>query len=138
MDLVNALGDVASRVLLLPVGNERIGIRASDPDKDHEKIRLPQQVEQLVIVREIDRCLGREFERIGARLEPPCQVREKLLQRLLVADEIVVNELDHPAPPEAVKRVELGQHLLIALGDRKSTRLNSSHLGTSYAVFCLK
>src|SRR5437899_4271261 len=24
------------------------------------------------------------------------------------------------------------------LGDRKSTRLNSSHLGSSYAVFCLK
>src|ERR1035441_10852593 len=24
-----------------------------------------------------------------------------------------------------------------ALGDRKSTRLNSSHLGISYAVFCL-
>src|SRR5437899_7601495 len=23
-------------------------------------------------------------------------------------------------------------------GDRKSTRLNSSHLGSSYAVFCLK
>src|SRR5205814_2833866 len=27
---------------------------------------------------------------------------------------------------------------LLALGDRKSTRLNSSHLGISYAVFCLK
>src|SRR5215212_11467231 len=26
----------------------------------------------------------------------------------------------------------------IPLGDRKSTRLNSSHLGISYAVFCLK
>src|ERR1039458_10477471 len=26
----------------------------------------------------------------------------------------------------------------IILGDRKSTRLNSSHLGISYAVFCLK
>src|SRR5205814_6251122 len=25
-----------------------------------------------------------------------------------------------------------------AFGDRKSTRLNSSHLGISYAVFCLK
>src|SRR5262245_65380708 len=25
-----------------------------------------------------------------------------------------------------------------AQGDRKSTRLNSSHLGISYAVFCLK
>src|ERR1035438_9124700 len=28
--------------------------------------------------------------------------------------------------------------LLHALVDRKSTRLNSSHLGISYAVFCLK
>src|SRR5262245_62735347 len=28
--------------------------------------------------------------------------------------------------------------LLSAIGDRKSTRLNSSHLGISYAVFCLK
>src|SRR5258705_1728399 len=29
-----------------------------------------------------------------------------------------------------------GQH--VAARDRKSTRLNSSHLGISYAVFCLK
>src|SRR5437899_5317554 len=28
--------------------------------------------------------------------------------------------------------------LLLQHGDRKSTRLNSSHLGSSYAVFCLK
>src|SRR5258705_2493953 len=28
--------------------------------------------------------------------------------------------------------------LLDKIGDRKSTRLNSSHLGISYAVFCLK
>src|SRR5436853_738839 len=27
---------------------------------------------------------------------------------------------------------------LVLLEDRKSTRLNSSHLGISYAVFCLK
>src|SRR5262245_64330282 len=26
----------------------------------------------------------------------------------------------------------------LSAGDRKSTRLNSSHLGISYAVFCLK
>src|SRR5205814_8835133 len=26
----------------------------------------------------------------------------------------------------------------VSVGDRKSTRLNSSHLGISYAVFCLK
>src|SRR5258705_3388096 len=32
------------------------------------------------------------------------------------------------------RAVLLGMHLI----DRKSTRLNSSHLGISYAVFCLK
>src|SRR5947199_1305079 len=31
-----------------------------------------------------------------------------------------------------------GRTLADANGDRKSTRLNSSHLGISYAVFCLK
>src|SRR5437899_4605321 len=30
------------------------------------------------------------------------------------------------------------ERLLDLLQDRKSTRLNSSHLGISYAVFCLK
>src|SRR2546426_7325927 len=29
-------------------------------------------------------------------------------------------------------------YFVLALGDRKSTRLNSSHLVISYAVFCLK
>src|SRR5215204_7351224 len=34
--------------------------------------------------------------------------------------------------------VEAGIPLLDAVGDRKSTRLNSSHTVISYAVFCLK
>src|SRR5438045_7323930 len=34
---------------------------------------------------------------------------------------------------EATKFTEVGY-----VGDRKSTRLNSSHLGISYAVFCFK
>src|SRR5205814_10388474 len=33
---------------------------------------------------------------------------------------------------------ECETRLVELLGDRKSTRLNSSHLGISYAVFCLK
>src|SRR5947199_3920543 len=37
------------------------------------------------------------------------------------------------------KRGRSGSHCFgSGLGDRKSTRLNSSHLGISYAVFCLK
>src|SRR5690625_6924603 len=32
----------------------------------------------------------------------------------------------------------LGTHKVFLSEDRKSTRLNSSHVATSYAVFCLK
>src|SRR5256886_13173830 len=46
----------------------------------------------------------------------------------------------HCAPSEVLSqinaRVEAGD--LIAIADRKSTRLNSSHSQISYAVFCLK
>src|ERR1035441_4521470 len=35
-------------------------------------------------------------------------------------------------------RGEIAGHLCDPWADRKSTRLNSSHLGISYAVFCLK
>src|SRR2546426_6898327 len=51
--------------------------------------------------------------------------------------------LDRPPPPStaAYVAVTLGAALvpiLFTYGDRKSTRLNSSHLVISYAVFCLK
>src|SRR5262245_64566081 len=39
---------------------------------------------------------------------------------------------DHAEPED------LGRRALELPRDRKSTRLNSSHLGISYAVFCLK
>src|SRR5690349_22399911 len=34
--------------------------------------------------------------------------------------------------------IHFGEYLVQKLGDRKSTRLNSSHVEISYAVFCLK
>src|SRR5690606_39745540 len=64
----------------------------------------------------------------------------------------VVNGLEHgaqvagvDAPGRAAHRIE-GRQLADpgfllrddAVGDRKSTRLNSSHVKISYAVFCLK
>src|SRR3712207_8774506 len=42
----------------------------------------------------------------------------------------------HPRPREPRLRVRRGP--LPEGGDRKSTRLNSSHANISYAVFCLK
>src|SRR5262245_46880190 len=47
-----------------------------------------------------------------------------------------VRALDHP-----LRDADVVARLLLVLSgrvDRKSTRLNSSHLGISYAVFCLK
>src|SRR5262245_65007829 len=49
----------------------------------------------------------------------------------------------NPAPAMGPGTVEVtdqvpGEKMLRAVSDRKSTRLNSSHLGISYAVFCLK
>src|SRR5947199_1494468 len=49
---------------------------------------------------------------VVAQLEPPLAVRQEILELL--------------DPATRLRR------------DRKSTRLNSSHLGISYAVFCLK
>src|SRR3712207_7474864 len=38
----------------------------------------------------------------------------------------------------ALERGQEGEELVAVVGDRKSTRLNSSHANISYAVFCLK
>src|SRR5206468_7629776 len=48
---------------------------------------------------------------------------------------------DHALPLGKRKLAALaavGEHYATSIGDRKSTRLNSSHDQTSYAVFCLK
>src|SRR2546426_701668 len=47
----------------------------------------------------------------------------------------------HADAPQLHVAAELGQHVaheVVLPEDRKSTRLNSSHLVISYAVFCLK
>src|SRR5438477_9606925 len=51
---------------------------------------------------------------------------------------------DDPAPKRDDEQCDESQHGPVAglggrrVGDRKSTRLNSSHMSISYAVFCLK
>src|SRR5690625_6764747 len=58
----------------------------------------------------------------------------------------VLDEADHMADLgflPGVKRIldrtpAKGQRMLFSATDRKSTRLNSSHVAISYAVFCLK
>src|SRR5262245_63694853 len=52
-------------------------------------------------------------------------------------DDAIQDRIEHRlATDDAVKKYEIS--VKVNNGDRKSTRLNSSHLGISYAVFCLK
>src|SRR2546427_8509310 len=73
------------------------------------------------------------------------QVPQKLFLELAHAPPLVVEQgcfIERPFQPHAVDR--LRQEIVspapdcIDGGDRKSTRLNSSHSQISYAVFCLK
>src|ERR1035441_189361 len=53
---------------------------------------------------------------------------------------VAVTARDHTAPITLGRggTVRVCQTSVLHVTDRKSTRLNSSHLGISYAVFCLK
>src|SRR5437868_12684124 len=74
----------------------------------------------------LDRQVGlREAVEVGDRVR-------RRDQAPLVVD--VVAERDHAARPAAVADAPVPS----GRGDRKSTRLNSSHVSISYAVFCLK
>src|SRR5262245_63177838 len=76
-----------------------------------------------------------------------CGTQYSLGDRLSIAEVILrtfrigANISGRHQPRVVVVRLELPAEMMCSdarLQDRKSTRLNSSHLGISYAVFCLK
>src|SRR5205814_7150436 len=60
------------------------------------------------------------------------------LERVDLLGVLAHDALDCPDPIAETFFERLVVALECLTGDRKSTRLNSSHLGISYAVFCLK
>src|SRR6266511_5675037 len=96
-------------------------------DRELSRRHVRKQLEHVVEwVRVAVVGLAREQHDLGI------DVLERVLELLLVAhlDDAVEAELEHP-------RVVVGQTIPV-VADRKSTRLNSSHVKISYAVFCLK
>src|SRR3712207_7066350 len=75
--------------------------------------RIPHHAEHLLRV-------GRDLQRLDLRVGREVETLDRAVE--LLRD--LVEHLDH------LRR--------LLLGDRKSTRLNSSHANISYAVFCLK
>src|SRR5437899_7736455 len=76
-------------------------------------------------------------------VQPPCPFYEvcggcqlqhlRYDQQLKEKRDIIIQSLERHTKL-AVDKLDIRD----TIGDRKSTRLNSSHLGISYAVFCLK
>src|SRR5437660_6183306 len=75
------------------------------------------------------RSFGREIEEGGARLRRTC-----------TGTSVTALPLARQLPPNrgCQAYARNAGHLEYRSGDRKSTRLNSSHVAISYAVFCLK
>src|SRR5438045_7146256 len=75
-------------------------------------------------------------ELFGLKMGADDFIRKPFSQRLLV--ERVKAVLRRAAPKDPTAAPKETDAKALDRGDRKSTRLNSSHLGISYAVFCLK
>src|SRR5205814_4577187 len=83
--------------------------------------------------------ITREQEMAKVRERALDAAEERVLDSLLPKPRAMGFSTDEPAPPRNGETREKLRRMLEAHElDRKSTRLNSSHLGISYAVFCLK
>src|SRR5205814_3429101 len=92
--------------------------------------------------------LEQDLERLGDRRLGDVLALDDRLVGLNPADRVVGLDREHLLErvrgaiglerPDLHLAEALATELRLAAQDRKSTRLNSSHLGISYAVFCLK
>src|SRR5437762_9166147 len=74
-----------------------------------------------------------------SHLERALDRAERFLERPERRQDLVaVHQQDFSPQRRVARREARGVSRATAEGDRKSTRLNSSHRCTSYAVFCLK
>src|SRR3989454_7272800 len=119
--------------------------QASDVLAQHEDLSsiAPQGLEDAVAVQEAviedrDLCLL-------LRHEPVIQINphrsgfsQGLQQRFSFVQRLLILACGVGVRDDAGAHLEVGAGIVADSEDRKSTRLNSSHLVISYAVFCLK
>src|SRR5699024_12128203 len=78
----------------------------------------------------------RLFHKVPLGHRQLARVHKAMPPSILLCFEVVTTPVR--AYPWRASLVETGSPWICANRDRKSTRLNSSHVSTSYAVFCLK
>src|SRR5699024_1694210 len=123
--------------------------------KKHSKVSLDKSIEdsiyssQLQVQMYLDRndntILGKvlffygDIEINPFTSEIPKKDPNKILLRDIEGEELILNLLEESEFKVEEGRVYLeDEELIFDFLDRKSTRLNSSHVSISYAVFCLK
>src|SRR5699024_12232196 len=102
-------------------------------DEDYEETKVLHDKIEQSIIHHIGRIAKPDM--IIFVTELPKTVSGKIMRRLLreiVATGAVSGDITGLENPSVI------EHLKNIVQDRKSTRLNSSHVSISYAVFCLK
>src|SRR5437899_9622567 len=94
--------------------------------------RFVQELEKLKQVSDAEKLKPQEYDSRLAR------IIQELREKGIDADRAATTAALADAVKRGIITLPVQAHLQRRLGDRKSTRLNSSHLGISYAVFCLK
>ena len=103
--------DVLARVLKLLRFFETLFIRRFNPDEHPREVRFRKEREQLLVLREIQRCLGAELEVVIVLALINAQVTEQLLGDVFVTDEVVVDE-KYVSRAESAESIELASDLL--------------------------
>ena len=143
MDLVEH-GAAAVRQVLDFFGlAQRVFVCRFDADKDALEIGLDHQLDHLVVLGEIDRGLGGQVERITAPFLPGDNVAQDRFDRLLVADQIVIDD-EGAGLPAATRWSSSAMTcaLVLSRGLRPNTTMMSQNsqvtLGYSEVVICLR
>ncbi len=103
-------GSSRAHVLIFLGFAERVLTGALDPDERGDEVGLDHQVHQLGVVGQVDRGFGEETQFIVISFLPRDHVAKDLLDRLLVADQVVIDDEDE-VHARLFYRFELGDHL---------------------------
>src|SRR5207253_7463879 len=121
------------------------GVARHPIDRRPVVVGIARIIRLVVVVRELQVLIAQPAQALRQRGMGVAKIRERLLGSLVSVQRpdrgvdrvrlLISRRHAHRGAP--VTSVEEGQERMLP-GDRKSTRLNSSHVAISYAVFCLK
>ena len=108
--------------MALAHGGQRFGLRRLDTDEHADEIRLVHQLQNVRLLGDVERGLAGELHRIVMLLLPFDEMRQHLLGGFAIADEVIVDEVDHRRRIRLrAHEIELGNDLLRGLHARLSS-----------------